>query len=346
VKAIASCDIFVILITEAVAASQHVLRELEQAAKQKKAMLPIIVDQVASDDIDYYLGAVQRITGSPEEVVEQTYEYFSKVTVSTPHRESSAQPPQSRPVCVPLCEADVPTILRVGIIPFPPFSDYSAAQESFSGYYLDLLDELAREHSLNISYVAITNEDTVRVLADGEVDFVACLYRTPRRQQMFDFAACFFASTVGAIVRADESRIATHGDLMQEEIRIAVCQGEIGAELAADQFLAKRGSRRLIEVDTVEVANISGLVAARVADVAITDNITCQMLVSQTSDSLRHIFGDFPLFVGHIGLVLPQGRPKLVDFLNCNLMEIRRRERFRERETQLIRDHSGVLQAL
>ena len=353
VKAIADCDIFAILISDSACASEHVLRELEQASKQKRRFLPILIDAVASDDIDYYLGAVQRISGPEDEIVDLVARYFTSQTPPsdlgcvTPRRAASETSLQRR---FGTDNGMSIESLEVGVVPFPPFSgfvDKPDSQEGTAvGFYIDLLDAFAAEQGMAIHYRPITNDETVKALGSGEVDVIACLYRTPRRTRQFDFAACFFASTVGAVVRADEDRVRSQGDLMHDEIRIVVCQGEIGAELAEDQFGAKRGTRRLIEIDTVEVANIAGLVAAGVADVAITDNITCQLLVARAGGSLKHLFADFPLYVGHIGLVIPQNLETLRGLLNSSLGRLRQSEHSQKAERALLADYQGVLQPL
>lgn len=350
-RAIAGSDVFAILVTQNACASDHVLRELEQASKQRRTILPIVVGDAHSEDIDYYLGAVHQITGTPEEVAGLTLEYFrAHGAHRSPRSESSTAAAEAQPArnTHERPGNSQPSRLTVGVIPFPPFSDYSEADDGTSarGFYIEMLQEFAEQAGISVEYRPITNDDTVRLLDSGEVDLVASLYRTPRRMQHFTFAACFFASTVGAVTRADDARFRTQGDLMQPDVRIAVCQGEIGSELAQDMFGAKRGSRRLIEVDTVEVANIAGLVAAGIADVAITDNITCQKLVERSGDGLQHLFADFPLFVGHIGLVLPQSGEALKAYLDTSLGTLRREEKWRQAEAALLEGHKGVLQPL
>lgn len=351
VKAIVDCDIFAILISDSACASEHVLRELEQASRQKRPLLPILIDEVVSDDIDYYLGAVQRISGPKSQIVGQVVRYFTHQATQSDSMSAVPRRAETSPVGrVGTDDGGPIESLEVGVIPFPPFSrfiDEPASNDAVAaGYYIDLLDALAAEQGIAIRYHPITNDETVKALGSGEIDIVACLYRTPRRTQQFDFAACFFASTVGAVVRADEDRVRSQGDLMRDDIRIVVCQGEIGAELAEDQFGAKRGTRRLIEVDTVEVANIAGLVAAGVADVAVTDNITCQLLVARSGGSLKHLFADFPLYVGHIGLVIPQNQETLRGLLNSSLGRLRQSERSQNAERDLLADYRGVLQPL
>lgn len=338
VRAIADCGVFLILVTTHAVDSEHVLRELEQAAKRRRPLLPVVVGGAMSDDLDYYLGAVHQIHGDDlASVLAGVVQYFGA-------RPSSPRPDPQLPVLT--AAAGDRSSLRVGVIPFPPFSEHGDATRHPSGLFIHLLDRFSEDSRTPVEYRAITNEQSARLINEGALDAVACLYRTPRRERAYSFAGCLYAATIGAVVRADDERIVSHGDLLRDDVRIVACQGEIGAELAADQFAAQRGTQRLIEMDTVNVAHIGYMVAAGAADVAITDNITCSMIVSQVGPVLKHVFQTFPLFVGQIGLLMGEGRLDLQERLTHELRRLRREEAFRERERLALAPFGGMLQTL
>ncbi|NCD18366.1 MAG: transporter substrate-binding domain-containing protein [Actinobacteria bacterium] len=255
---------------------------------------------------------------------------------------------ESAPARAPGSHAPTSTApgLRVGIIPFPPFTQHSQEGVGPAGLYVNLLDAYGRTNGVEVKYRNITNEQSNRLLRDGTLDVVACLYRTPRRERDFDFAACLFAATIGAVVRASDDRFTGYGDLMKSDVRIAACLGEIGAELAVDQFGAERGSPRLVELDTVDVAHIGYMVAAGVADVAITDNITCRQIVDRVGPAVKHAFNVFPLYVGQIGLLLMRDREELRDHLTAELKRLRTGTELTEEERQVFESYDGMLQAL
>lgn len=336
VHAIQECSVFVVLVTPASAQSDHVLRELEQAARHHRPVLPIVVDDASSDDLDYYLGAVHRIIGTEDTVVREAVRHF---------RQDGEEPLTPVASEAPATGAGSDS-LTVGVIPWPPFSCHGSEGKPSAGLFVDLLDQFAIETGIGLRYVDITNDAAAPGLRSGELDLVACLYRTPRREREFDFAACLFASTIGAVVRADDMRIKSHGDLMKPDVRLAVCRGEIGAELAVDTFGASRGSSRLVELDTTDVCNVGRMVQAGVADAAITDNITCRIIAETVGPSVRHEFSTFPLYVGHIGLLMTKGREVLRDHLTERLRDLRSGTTLAEAQQRLERDYAGMLQVL
>ncbi|WP_199421583.1 TIR domain-containing protein [Actinotalea solisilvae] len=340
VHAIQECATFLVLITPASVRSDHVLRELEQAARHRRPVLPLVVDGASSEDLDYYLGALHRVEGSERTIVAEAVRHFAGAGNRGPRRASvgstGATPPPSR-------GSD---LLRVGVIPWPPFARHASGAGPSGGLFLDLLDQFSVDTGIPFEYVDITNDAATPGLLSGDLDLVACLYRTPRRERDFDFAACLFASTIGAVVRADDQRIRSHGDLLRTDVRLAVCRGEIGAELAVDMFGAARGSSRLVELDTTDVANVGRMVQAGVADAAITDNITCRLICEALGASVRHEFAHFPLYVGHIGLQMLKGREPLRDHLTERLQALRRGGTLAEAQRELESSYAGMLQVL
>lgn len=356
VHAISDCGVFLLLITSHSASSDHVLRELEQAVKRRRPILPVVVDCAMSDDLDYYVGAIHQIHGAtPEEVVGHVAAYFNtpdgpqpRPAPSMPTATGALSPAlhaMSSPVSPPPTKRTNNT-LTVGVIPWPPFADHPGADGRCTGLFVELLQSYGSEANVDVNFRAITNEQSARLLNEGAIDLVACLYRTPRRERVFDFAACLYAATMGAVVRASDDRIASFGDLMRDEIKIVACQGEIGAELACDQFGAEPGSSRLVEMDTVNVRHIGVMVAAGAADVAITDSITCQLIVDEIGPVLKPAFPQFPLFVGQIGLLMASGREELRDHLSSELRRLRSNQDFQRRETAALAPFRGMLQIL
>lgn len=75
-EAIDQCDLFVLVASSAIIASDHVLNEVEAVVNKKKEILPILVEDFEmSDEFKYYLGRKQWITAYPEDV----HSYFEKI---------------------------------------------------------------------------------------------------------------------------------------------------------------------------------------------------------------------------------------------------------------------------
>lgn len=332
VKAIDTCRTFLLLVTANSCASDHVLREVEQAAKRGRTILPVVVDGAMSDDLDYFVGAVHQIVGNADAVCGQVERYF--VRSDAPSAPSEPPPRPARR-------------LKVGVIPFPPFSSHPTTTGGQpGGLYTALLNRYASENGMQAEYEAITNDKTIRYLESGRIDVVSCLYRSPRRAAKYDFAASFYASSVTAVVRRDGDRVRMQRDLKDESVTIAACRGEIGSEIAQDSFGAERGSTRLVEVDTVDVKAIAAMVAMGLADVAITDTVTCKLIVDSSPIPLKELFTQRPLFVGHIGLMLDRRNGELARDLDRELTRIRRDPAMLALEQSLMVDYPDLVEPL
>lgn len=75
-KAIDECSIVILVASDAINSSEHVLNEVDAIVGKKKDILPVFIeDFVLSDDYRYYLGRKQWIIAYPEEFSV----YFSKI---------------------------------------------------------------------------------------------------------------------------------------------------------------------------------------------------------------------------------------------------------------------------
>lgn len=75
-EAIDNCDLFVLIASNAITASEHVLNEVEAVINKGKPLLPVLIEDFEmSDEYKYYLGRKQWVTAYPENV----QVYFNKI---------------------------------------------------------------------------------------------------------------------------------------------------------------------------------------------------------------------------------------------------------------------------
>ena len=183
--------------------------------------------------------------------------------------------------------------------------EYNGNSYKFSGLFYDIFQILSEKYHIKIIYKPIQNEESVKLLEDNEVNCIACLFKTFARVKTFDFSSCFYTVSVGGLIRESESRIRTQSDLMNSDIKIAAVKGEVGAEIVKEIFKVNKDTKRLMELETPNVGSVASLVEMNAADIAITDNITCKLVLKRpNASSLKHIFVDYPLYLGQVGLMV------------------------------------------
>ena len=88
-KAIDDCKVVLLVASDAVNASQHVLNEVDVIVEKKKPLLPVFIeDYIPNDDFRYYLGRVQRVVAYPddprsyfENILAELIKYIPRETV-------------------------------------------------------------------------------------------------------------------------------------------------------------------------------------------------------------------------------------------------------------------------
>lgn len=237
-------------------------------------------------------------------------------------------------------------ILRVGCIPYPPFIHYVRKGVSIKveqGFYKTLLERLADDQGLEIEYVAVRNDKSLKYLNSNKVDLIACLLRTPERIRQADFAATLHTISINGVARKDELRIQKKIDLKKEDIKIAAVEGECGQEALVDYGISVDNSGlQLIETD--DVSSIFKMVSANLADVAISDGLACLEYLERSNDeNLQLLFEDEPILVVPCGLMIRQGDVEFKQWLGKQVSKARQHKTVVNEEQILLNKYGRVL---
>lgn len=245
----------------------------------------------------------------------------------------------------------IPEILRVGCIPFPPFMNYKKVGNhyEYEGIFYDLFKLIEENFGKKVEFIPIQNEESLALLQNDEIDVIAALFKTVTRSRVMDFSSCIYSVSVGGVKRKNDSRIKVQSDLTKRDIKVAVVEGEVGAEIAKDTFEITKNSRRLVEVETHEVGSIISMVESEMVDIAITDNITCKKYLDDNphlKNELEHIFVKMPIYLGQIGLMHNIGNESLSDFLDEKIKFLRGLDGIIQKEEKIISDYDGMISAV
>lgn len=92
------------------------------------------------------------------------------------------------PALVPVSFASVEParVLRVGVYQDHPLV-FTAENGDVEGFYIDILEEIARQEGWHLIYVAGTWEECLRRLEAGEIDLLVAIAYRPERAERYDF---------------------------------------------------------------------------------------------------------------------------------------------------------------
>ena len=237
--------------------------------------------------------------------------------------------------------------LIVGVIPFPPFADYTRengeGEVVFEGFYIDLFRFIEKQAGISVTFQPTRNDLAISRIDAGEVDLVACLLATKEREatgKRFPFAP--HKVKVMGVCREGDNTLPNERALKENPSkRVAVVRGEIG-EIVVKKILGISKDRiEAQEVDDVE--RIFDAVEKQHVDVAITDGITCLMHIRSNQDAqLKFAFGGHELEANRCG-IMTGSDAKFNSWLKELIEKSYFTEEVKQREKELETSYSEVL---
>lgn len=235
--------------------------------------------------------------------------------------------------------------LRIGFVHYPPFAVAPVAnEEQPSGLYVDLLRALCTAEGIVPQFEQIRFTSALTKIGDDSLDVILSIFETARRRETVAFDAFLHAVTVSAVVRRRERRILSPSDLVESSLRVVVCEGEIGHEIAEDHF--KIPDLRVTVIRTSNISEIIDMVATGKADVAIADSLSCQHGLAARGlegPRLKAILRRPPLHTCPNGVMLAKGQAPLAAWLNQGLKTQLRQPEFRETEKAILKNFRDII---
>jgi hypothetical protein len=170
--------------------------------------------------------------------------------------------------------------IRVGFFHYPPLIDYDETADTVvaTGLYAQVLQGLATQHSLKIEWCPLKLSESLHSVTHNEVDCYACIMLSDVRYRECDFVGLLHSIAVVGVVRKDEHSVKLPSDLTnRRDIKVAVCQGEIGHHTASTTLRVP--SQRLVEVNASDISKIIAHVRDGSATVALADALSCKRMM-------------------------------------------------------------------
>lgn len=120
---------------------------------------------------------------------------------------------------------------------YPPYAIVDA-QGRAGGLSVALLREALARAGREVTFQVAPWADLKDALAEGRLDVLPFVGRTPEREALFDFSQPYVTTTTAVIVRADGPALGRLEDL--SDLEIAVMTGDIAEEYVSRQGLGRR----------------------------------------------------------------------------------------------------------
>jgi ABC-type amino acid transport substrate-binding protein len=233
--------------------------------------------------------------------------------------------------------------VRIGVVHYPPFATMLSDEEP-SGLYVELLRELCATEGIDPIFKQVRFSSAVDCVRDDQLDAVLSVFQTPRRSRIVDFCAFMHTVSVSGIVRRTEDRITSQSDLLQLRLAFVVCRDEIGHELLQDALRVPL--ERLMIIETSNIADIAEMVAAKKADIAIADSLSCcHALAARGAEGpkLKPVLRRRPLYHCFNGVMIARNQDPLADWLEKQLKTLLARDDFRKKENAILEEYHAII---
>ncbi|WP_371397595.1 substrate-binding periplasmic protein [Fretibacter rubidus] len=151
---------------------------------------------------------------------------------------------------------------------------------------------------------------------------------------------------LGAVSLIENSKVATSANLRDNDVRVAVTEGEIGWEYLRDNYPTKYKSVEALVSKSHDITDTMGAVLQKRADVAIADSISCYRFLKEHDPEglkLHNPFLNEPLGAFDCGFMVPKREKVFAAWLESELLEIRFDESFLESEAKDLRGWSNLV---
>ncbi|HWA51289.1 MAG TPA: ABC transporter substrate-binding protein [Dongiaceae bacterium] len=203
--------------------------------------------------------------------------------------------------------------LRVGTTgDYPPYSELDQANNTYKGYEIDVVTQLAADLGVNVEFVPTTWDTLGAGIQADKYDITASgITMTLERLKTVAFSDPYLDSPlVPLILKKDDGKYASWRDMDKEGIKLAVMAGTSAEESAKKSF-----TKAEIVSITAPALDYQELLAGRV-DAAITDTIFIKKALAQYADQVAVVGLDKPIEGQPISMMTLQGDQVWLNWIN------------------------------
>jgi cyclohexadienyl dehydratase len=203
--------------------------------------------------------------------------------------------------------------LRVGTTgDYPPYSELDQSNNTYKGYEIDVVTQLAADLGVKVEFVATTWDTLGAGIAADKYDVTASgITMTLERLKTVAFSDPYLDSPlVPLILKKDDGKYATWRDMDKAGVKLAVMAGTSAEESAKKSF-----TQAEIVPITAPALDYQELLAGRV-DAAITDTIFIKKALAQYEKDFAVVGLDQPIEGQPISMMTLQGDQVWLNWVN------------------------------
>ncbi|NCB09949.1 MAG: transporter substrate-binding domain-containing protein, partial [Bacteroidia bacterium] len=216
---------------------------------------------------------------------------------------------------IPASPITIPDTILIGSEPdYPPFC-FVDKNGSAAGFSVELFKAVADVVKLNVAIkIGIWNQ-IKQDLAEGKIDALPMVGRTPEREELFDFTMPYLSLYGAVFVRKGTTGIRSLGDLAGKEI--LVMKGD-----NAEEFIRRENiTNKIFTTHTFEEAFLQ--LADGQHDAVIIQRITgIKLLENMGLSTVKPLDFQLPGFRQDFCFAVQKGNKELVSLLNEGLSEV------------------------
>lgn len=207
-------------------------------------------------------------------------------------------------------------VIKAGWAPYAPYAELDPQTKKPKGYYIDVLEGVAKEAGFKVEWVETTWGNMVVDAKSGRFQVMAApVFRTIPRATQVSFTRPIDYFGLSAVVSAKNQSIKTIEDLKSPGLAIAVTQGEVGQEYANRNL--PDAKVRVFNTGDISLA-LNDVIEGR-ADVGIADAWTIRQFTAEHSGQVIDLFAAEPFNQVGAGWFVTPDQPELLEFLNTSI---------------------------
>ena len=220
--------------------------------------------------------------------------------------------------------------IKVAVAHYPPLSYLARSLDgkSFqaSGPSYEIFETFAKKHGLQVEVVPLQWHLIKQHLDKDGCAIALPIFPSTERNTFGKVVGVTHTVGLGAVSLQTNDKVDSLDSLRKPGVRVAVIEGEVGAEYLAEKYPEKFQSVDTLTSKSHEITDAMTAIIQERADVALTDAISCFRFINENDpdhSKLHNPFNNQPLRTFPTGFLVSKRETALASWLDEEIKELR-----------------------
>lgn len=220
--------------------------------------------------------------------------------------------------------------IKVAVAHYPPLSYLARSLDgkSFqaSGPSFEIFQTFAKKHDLEIEIIPLQWHLIKQHLKKDGCAIALPIFPSTERKSFGKVVGVTYTIGLGAVSLQENDKVESLDSLRKPGVRVAVIEGEVGAEYLAEKYPEKFQSVDTLTSKSHDITDAMTAIIQKRADVAITDAISCFRFINENDpdhSKLHNPFSSQPLRTFATGFLVSRRETALANWLDKEIKELR-----------------------